>query len=46
MQKNRRSGEMDNRLFETYTNFVVLHGKNIPQKASDMAMEKMCAYPS
>ena len=35
---------MYNRLFETYKNSVMPHGKHIFKTASEMAMERMCAY--
>ena len=41
-EKNRRSGETDNNLFETYKNYVMQNGKNIFNTESDMAMAKMC----
>ena len=44
-EKNRRSGETDNNLFETYKNYVMQNGKNIFNTESDMAMAKMCEYP-
>ena len=37
---------MANRLFETYKNSIMPHVKHMFQTASDMYMEKMCAYPS
>ena len=43
--QNRRSGEMSNRLFETYKNSVMPHGHHIYETASDMFMETICAYP-
>ena len=36
--KNIRSGEMVSRIFETYKNSVIPHGRNIYQTSSDMAM--------
>ena len=33
-------------LFETYNNYVMPHGHHIYATSSDMAMVKMCAYPS
>ena len=43
---NRRFGEMANCLFDTYKNSVMPHGKYMFQTASDMAMAKMCSYPT
>ena len=36
---------MANRLFETYKNSIIPHGKNIFPTASDSAMAKICTYP-
>ena len=44
--QNRRSGEMANRLFETYTNTFMPHGKHMCKTSSDMDMATMCTYPS
>ena len=44
-EKNGRSGETGNNLFETNKNFVMQNGKNIFNTESDMAMAKMCEYP-
>ena len=44
--QNRRSGETENHLFETYKNTVMPHGKHIFQIAFEMSMATMCAYPS
>ena len=35
---------MSNRLFDTYKNYVMPHGKHKFQIESNMAMAKMCAY--
>ena len=43
--QNRRSGEKDNGLFETYKNSVMPHGSHIYATASDMSMDTMFAYP-
>ena len=43
-EKNRRSGEINNSLFDTYNNTIIKNGKHTFQTASDMA--KICAYPS
>ena len=43
--QNIRSGEKQNRIYETYKNIVMLHGRHIYAKASDMAKTTMCAYP-
>ena len=43
--QNRRFGEMANRLFETYKNYVMSYGCNIYQTAYEMFMAKICAYP-
>ena len=37
---------MANRLFKTYKNYVIPHGKHIFKTASNMDMAKMCEYPS
>ena len=42
--QNRRSGEMANRLFETYKNYVMPHGNHMFQTESGMSMETMCKY--
>ena len=44
--QNRRSGEMTNFLFDTYKNSAIPYGNHMFQTASDMAVAKMCAYPS
>ena len=46
MQKNRRFDKMANRIFKTYKNSVMPHGKHIPKTSSGMTMATMCAYPS
>ena len=43
--QNRRSGEITNRLFETYNNYIMTHGNHMFQTASDMVMANMCTYP-
>ena len=43
--QNRRSVEMNNRIFETYKNSVMPHGRYIYATESDMAMATMCTYP-
>ena len=43
--QNRRSGEMENSLLETYTNSVMPHGKHIFNTASAMDMATICEYP-
>ena len=43
--QNRRSGEKSNRMYETYKNVVMPHGRHIYSKAYDMAKAKFCAYP-
>ena len=35
---------MDNRNYDIYKNYIMMDGSHIYQTASDMAMEKMCAY--
>ena len=44
--QNKKSGEMANRIFETYTNSVIPHGKHMFKTASNMDIATMCAYPS
>ena len=44
--QKRRYGEMENSLFETYTNTVMKHVNHMFQTAADMEMAKMCTYPS
>ena len=36
---------MDNRLFETYKDSLILHGHHIYQTSPDMAISIMCDYP-
>ena len=36
---------MANRIFETYKNSAMPHGKHIFKTSYDMAMETMCSYP-
>ena len=43
--KSRRSGEIANRIFETYKNSIMPQGKHMLKTASDMDMTTMCAYP-
>ena len=42
--QNIRAGEISNRLFETYKNYFIPHGKNIFNTESGMAIITMCAY--
>ena len=35
---------MDNHIFETYKNYVLLYGRYINKAAYDIAMATMCAY--
>ena len=42
--QNIRSGEMANRLFETYKNSVMPHDHHIYATASDIYLAKICAY--
>ena len=42
--QNRRSGEKDNSLFETYKNSVMPHGRYIYAAADGIDMATMCAY--
>ena len=41
--QNRRSGEKENCIYETYKNTVMPHGHHIYAKAYDMARATMCA---
>ena len=43
--QNRRSGKTANHTFETYKKYVMPRVHHSYQKASDMAMSTMCAYP-
>ena len=43
--QRRRSGEKPHKIYETYKNIVVPHGRHIYSKASDMAKAKMFTYP-
>ena len=43
--QNRRTGEIENRILETYTKSVMRHGHHIYKTASSIDMETMCAYP-
>ena len=43
--KNIRYGEMSTRIFETYKNYVIPHGRRILKMAYDMSMATMGAYP-
>ena len=36
---------MANNIFDTYTNYLMKHGKHMFKLASDMAMATMFAYP-
>ena len=40
-----RSGEKAYNIYETYKNTVMLHGRYIYVKASDMKNATMCKYP-
>ena len=42
--QNRRSGKKSNRIYETYKNMVMPHGRHIYTKAYDMMKSTMCAY--
>ena len=42
--QNRMSGEINNRIYETYNNSSIPYGHHIYQTSSIMAMAKMCAY--
>ena len=42
--QNRRSGEKENRIYETYENKVIPHRRHIDAKASDTEKAKMGAY--
>ena len=35
----------ENRIYETYKNRVMTHGRHTYAKVSDMTKETMCAYP-
>ena len=41
--QNRRSGEKENCIYETYKNKVMTHGRHIYAKAYDMARATICA---
>ena len=43
--QNRRSGEKAHHIYETYKNTLMLHGRHIYAKASNMAQATMWAYP-
>ena len=43
--QNRRSGEQENCIYETYKNTVMPHGRHIYAKSYDMAKATMCANP-
>ena len=43
--QTRRSGEKENRIYETYKNTVMPHGRYIIDKASDMEKSTMCEHP-
>ena len=45
-EKNRRSGEKDNCIFDIYKNSVMPHGCHIYATSSDMAMATIYAYPT
>ena len=42
--QNRRSGEKENRIYETYKNTVMLHGHHIYARSYEMEKATMCAY--
>ena len=42
--QNRRSGEKENHIYETYKNKFMPHGRHIYANAYDMAKSKICAY--
>ena len=42
--QNRRSGEKENCIYETYNNTVMPHGSHIYDKSYEMAKATMCAY--
>ena len=44
-EQNIKSGEMANRLFETYKNSVMMHGRHSYQTESAMAMATLYKYP-
>ena len=44
--QNRRSGEMANHVFDTYTVSFMTHGRHTLKIASDIAMATLCAYTS
>ena len=44
--QNRRAGEKANRVYETYKNTVMPHGRHIYSKSYYMAKATMCAYPN
>ena len=43
--QNRSSGEKSNRIYETYINTVMPHGRHIYAKSYNMEKAKMCTYP-
>ena len=43
--QNRGSREKSNRLFDTYKNYLMPHGRHIYATAADMDMATICAYP-
>ena len=43
--QSRRSGEKSHKVYTTYKNTVMPHGRHIYAKASDMANATMCACP-
>ena len=45
MLKPEGLGEKQIHIYEAYKNTVMSHGRHIYAKASDMAREKICAYP-
>ena len=44
-EQNRRYGEMEIYIFETYNNSVIPHILHIYQTASEMVTTKICTYP-
>ena len=42
---NRRSGELASCIYETYKNYIMMHGSHIYIIAADMAMYKICDLP-
>ena len=42
--QNRKSGEKENCIYETYRNTFILHGHHIYAKSYDMEKATICAY--